>query len=176
MYGLSILMHNIFIDLGWYRVGELHSGNNLPFNYYEIKDFIIGCVKVLCCVGSGELIMGAMWFLYTLIYAFTGLCLLRYLTRNIKNSNKILGIILIIIALLSCVMTQKFNITINRVNVAMTAMLLIYFGMYINQYLKLKFDNGYIFTICLLLYVQSVVLQHIAIVLAKNCYKDFLIV
>ena len=51
-------------------------------------------------------------------------------------------------------------------------MLLIYIGMCINQYLKLKYDNGWIFAICLLLFIQCVVLQHVTIVMAKNSYQD----
>lgn len=172
IYIIAVLMHNVFVDLNWYKLGELHPGTKVPFGYYGVKDTIIGCVKALCCVGSGELIMGAMWFLYTLLYAFVGLCLVRYLTNKVKSFKGMGGVILLFGAIISCVLTQKFDFTISRVNITVTAMLLIYIGVYINQHIRLKFDNLVVFLICLLFFIQCVLLQHITIVLAKNCYQD----
>ena len=75
-------------------------------------------------------------------------------------------------AIISCVLTQHFSITISRVNVTITAMLLIYIGMYVNQYLKWQYDNVWFLLICIMLFVQCVILQHVTIVLARNDYQD----
>ena len=69
-YLLAVLLHNVFVRIGWYPIGGVHMGTGEPFYLFGFSDFLIGCLKVLCCCGSGELIMGAMWFLYTLLYAF----------------------------------------------------------------------------------------------------------
>ena len=172
IYILAVLCHNVFVDLGWYRLGELHPGNQLPFDYYGVKEFFVGCMKALFCVGSGELVMGAMWFLYTLLYAFTGLCLLSYIIKIIRMPKELGGVVLVLGAIISCILTQKFDITITRINIAITAMLLITIGMLLHQYLKLKYDNVWVFTICLLLFMQCVILQHVTIVMARNSYQD----
>lgn len=86
IYLIAVLSHNLFIDFGWYSLGDLHPGNNLPFNYYGLKDIVLGCTKVIFCAGSGELAMGAMWFLYTLIYAFAFMSIIIWLIKKLcKN-------------------------------------------------------------------------------------------
>ena len=84
IYLLAVLMHNVFVSIGWYPIGDKHS-NGIPFDYYDIKDFLVGCTKVLCCGGSGEQVMGAMWFLYTLIYSFVGIALAWWLIGKVIN-------------------------------------------------------------------------------------------
>lgn len=75
IYVLAVLLHNLFVDIGWYPLGEPHPSSGIPFDLYGLKEIAIGCIKALCCAGSGELAMGAMWFLYSLLYAFIGLAI-----------------------------------------------------------------------------------------------------
>lgn len=75
-YLWAVLFHNEFVRIGWYPIGGVHMGTGKPFDWYGLSDFLTGSLRVLCCGGSGELIMGAMWFLYTLLYAFVFMCIL----------------------------------------------------------------------------------------------------
>lgn len=178
IYVCAVLLHNVFVDIGWYPLGEIHAGNGQPFHYYDVKEFASGVLKVLCCAGSGELAMGAMWFLYTLLYAMTGLSLLAWTTKKFvddeKQREKILIIILLTGLIASCVLTQIIGLTINRVNVSITAMALIYLGKKIFQDYHWTFDNTFYFIISCLIFVSVVFLQKEHITMARNKYQDIL--
>ena len=178
IYVCAVLLHNVFVDIGWYPLGEIHAGNGLPFQYYEVKDFALGVLKALCCAGSGELAMGAMWFLYTLLYAMTGLSLLAWATKRLvadeKTRERILIILLLTGLIASCMLTQIWGITINRLNVSITAMALIYLGKKIYQDYQWTYDNTFYFIISCLIFVSVVFLQKEQITLAKNKYQDIL--
>lgn len=175
IYLMAVLCHNLFVDWGWYPLGHLHPGNSQPFSYYGYIEIIVGCVKALFCAGSGELVMGAMWFLYTLIYAFGIMSVAVWTIRKFSGKTAgggILPIIFLVMGVLSCILSQKLNITINRVNVAFTAILLIYEGFVINQKLKLKYNNKWMLTICVIIVIHSIIMQYVRITMAKNCYQD----
>lgn len=178
IYVCAVLLHNVFVDIGWYPLGEIHAGNGQPFHYYGLNDFALGVLKALCCAGSGELAMGAMWFLYTLLYAMTGLSIFAWGTKKLvadeKQRKKILIIILLIGLIASCILTQIIGLTINRVNVAITAMALIYLGKMINQDYHWTFDNTFYFIISCLIFVSVVFLQKELITMARNKYQDIL--
>ena len=178
IYVCSVLLHNVFVDIGWYPLGEIHAGNGQPFHYYDVKDFALGVLKAVCCAGSGELAMGAMWFLYSLLYSMIGLSLLAWGTKKLV-ANKIvrertLIVILLIGLIASCVMTQIFSLTINRLNVSITAMALIYLGKKIYQDYQWTFDNTFYFIISCLIFVSVVFLQKEHITMARNKYQDIL--
>ena len=178
IYVSAVLLHNVFVDIGWYPLGEIHAGNGLPFQYYEVKDFALGVLKALCCAGSGELAMGAMWFLYTLLYAMTGLSILAWGTKKFVADEMVRERILIVILLTglitSCILTQLFSLTINRLNVAITAMALIYLGKKIYQDYRWTFDNTFYFIVSCLIFVPEVFLQKEQITMARNKYQDIL--
>ena len=186
IYLLAVLLHNVFVLVGWYTLGELHPGNGQPFQFYGIREFAIGCAKVICCGGSGELVMGAMWFLYTLIYSFVGLALLWWLINKIPpmicKSNEddgnisfnLMTILLLLMAIGSCVLTQNYGITISRISIAVTAMFLIWIGMIINKRLCWSYDNKWMFVGCLFIFVQCILLGKVRITMANNQYQDIL--
>ena len=117
--------------------------------------------------------MGAMWYLYTLIYAMIGLAIVWGICRRFKNADYIIGILLLSLMTVSCILTQVFQLTINRVNITMTAMGLIYAGMLINQKLKLKFNNPWIMIASVLTFAGSIVIHNnINVNLANNQYPD----
>jgi hypothetical protein len=64
------------VSIGWYPIGGEHPALGIPFSYYDIKDVVIRILKVFVAGGSGELSMGAMWFLYSLLYAFIGIVII----------------------------------------------------------------------------------------------------
>ena len=173
IYLLAILLHNVFIDIGWYPLGEAHPGTGVTFDYYSAIDFVKQCGVAILCAGHGELIMGAMWYLYTLIYALIGLAIVWGICRRFKNADYIIGILLLSLMTVSCILTQVFQLTINRVNITMTAMGLIYAGMLINQKLKLKFNNPWIMIASVLTFAGSIVIHNnINVNLANNQYPD----
>lgn len=186
IYLLAVLFHNIFVHIGWYPLGELHLGNGQPFQLYGIKEFSFGCIKVLCCGGSGELIMGAMWFLYALIYSFVGLAglwwIINKITPKVCKSNdndgnfsfNLMTILLLLVAIGSCVLTQNYGFTISRFSTAVTAMFLIWVGMIINKRLCWTYDNKWMFAGSLLIFIQCILLGKVHITMANNQYQDIL--
>lgn len=176
IYLCAVLLHNAFAHIGWYPIGELHPGSGVPFAEYSWKEILTGCLKVVLCAGSGELVMGAMWFLYTLIYAMVGLSILAWsIKRLVKNENTqqwIFFVLLLIAASGSCIATQKLGMTINRVNIAVTAMFLINVGRLFKQYAHLNYNNGWAAIACLIVFVHIFVLQHVGMTMANNSFQD----
>lgn len=178
IYAISVLLHNVIVNIGWYPLGEIHPGNGIPFDLYGIGDISVRLLKVLLAGGSGELVMGAMWFLYSLLYAFVGIALLDWIIRffTIKKELRfyLMTILLLMLAVVSCVLTQRYDFTISRFSISLTAMFLIWWGMILNQRICLHYDNIRIFIIALILFALCVILQQRAPVLALNQYKDLL--
>ena len=178
VYILAILLHNVFVNIGWYPIGTLHPGNGTPFHYFGIKDFSISCAKAILCAGSGELVMGAMWFLYVLLYAFIGLSLLSYgLTKVVRDEKIVMYtrlILLFALASISCYLSNKEGYTINRLNQTFTAMLLIETGRIVNQKLRWNYTNIYVFIGCLLLFIHIILMLEPTPSLAKNSFSDVL--
>ena len=176
IYLCAVLLHNVFVHIGWYPLGEIHPGNGVPFALYGLKETLTGCVKVMLCAGSGELAMGAMWFLYTLVYAMVGLSLLAWVVKRIiKDENTqqwVFFLLLLAAASLSCVATQKLGLTVNRVNIAFTAMFLINIGRLLKQRVNLAFDNIWAVIACLLVFIHVFVLQRVGMAMANNSFQD----
>ena len=178
IYATSVLLHNVFINIGWYPLGEIHPGNGIPFEFYGIREVLIRLLKVLFAGGSGELVMGAMWFLYSLFYAFIGIAFLNWIIRFFIKKKEIrfylMTILLLILAVISCILTQRYDFTISRFSTSLTAMFLIWWGIILNHKIRLLYDNIWVFIIALVLFVQCMLLQHSVPVLARNQYQDLL--
>ena len=176
IYGLNVLLHNVFVYIGWYPLGEMHPTSRQPFTFYGIKETIIGVVKVLAAGGSGELTMGAMWFLYTLLYAFVGMTII-YLFVSLVCKNSIcrfhwMTVTLLFIAVVCCVLSQNYNLTISRFSTAATAMFLIWWGMIIMQRWHWQFDQWWGLAAALIVFVHCVLMHKGGLTLAKNEYQD----
>lgn len=176
IYLCAILLHNVFVHVGWYPLGMSHPATGVPFTLYNIRDMIWGCAKVISCAGSGELVMGAMWFLYTLIYSMVGLSVLAWIVNKLcKNEHRqqwIFFFVLLLGAVISCIATQRMGFTINRVNIAFTAMFLINIGRLAKSKLNVNYNNTWMLLICIVLLIQCFVLQREGLVMAKNSYQD----
>ena len=177
IYGLAVLFHNVFVRIGWYP--DVHPVTGAPIALYGVKNFAIGLGKVFACAGSGELVMGAMWFLYVLMYSMVGLTLLYWIigkvVKNLKSRNMTMLILLFVGAIASGIMTKKFGITISRVNVTFTAMFLIWVGKMFQQGVSVKYDNIGWFCISILVIIQSLLFMQVRQNLAWNEYSDFLV-
>ncbi len=176
IYAIMILMHNVFVKIGWYPIGEFHPSSGAPFSYYGIKETCIGLAKVLAAGGSGELVMGAMWFIYSLLYAFIGMTLLFWLIGLIFKSEQYrfywMTICCLLLAVVSCILSQNYGITINRFSTALTAMFLIWWGMIVNRKWKWSFDKWWGFIIALIVFVHCVLMQRVNMALARNEFQD----
>lgn len=186
IYFIAVLLHNHFVRLGWYPLGEIYPGNGLPYSFYSAKEIFVKCLKVIFCMGSGELVMGAMWFLYTLLYSFVGIAFLWIVMRKCevlfqKNTKShdgfafcAMSVFLFGLATASCICTQKYGIKIPRLSTAFSAMFLIWTGMIINQKFKWTFDNNWMLVICIIIFTQYVLLQKVTLKLANNRYQDMM--
>ena len=176
IYGLNVLLHNLYVYIGWYPLGGVHPASGKPFELYDIKQVIVGLLKVFAAGGSGELTMGAMWFLYTLLYAFIGIIIIYTVISVITKDNskrfQWMTIISLFLAAISCVLSQKYNITISRFSTALTAMFLIWWGMIINKKWQWKYNQWWVFIIAFIIFVHCVVMHKGRMVLAHNSYQD----
>lgn len=176
IYGLNVLLHNVYVYIGWYPLGGVHPASGKPYELYDVKQVVVGLLKVFAAGGSGELTMGAMWFLYTLLYAFIGLVIIytfiSILTKDNSKRFQWMTIMSIFLATISCVLSQKYNITISRFSTALTAMFLIWWGMIINKKWQWKYDQWWVFIIAIIIFVHCVLMHKVRMVLAHNCYQD----
>ena len=176
IYGSNVLLHNFYIYIGWYPLGGIHPASGKPYELYDIKQVFFGLLKVLAAGGSGELTMGAMWFLYTLLYAFIGIVfiytVISIITKDNSKRFQWMTIISLFLAAFSCVLSQKYNITISRFSTALTAMFLIWWGMIINKKWQWKYNQWWVFIIAIIIFVHCVLIHKVRMVLAHNCYQD----
>jgi fucose 4-O-acetylase-like acetyltransferase len=178
IYALFILLHNTFVRIGWYPLGDMHPFSGEPYILYGWKETGVGLAKVLMAGGSGELAMGAMWFIYTLLYAFVAMALVYWLFCLIcGDADKRfywMTAVMLSVAAVSCVLSRKYGFTISRFSVAATAMWLIWWGMIVNKKWHWGFDKWWGVAISVLLLVHCVLLQNVEITLALNKYQDVL--
>lgn len=178
IYTLCVLLHNVFVKIGWYPLGGCHPYTGGPFILYGWKETCLGLAKVLAAGGSGELAMGAMWFIYSLLYAFVGMTILYWLIcllcKNSKNRFQLMTIILLLIASVSCVLSQRSGITVSRVSTSATAMFLVWLGMIINKKLNWQYNNWWVFVIAILVFTHCVFMQRGGMSLAGNKYQDLI--
>ena len=145
-----LLFHNILINIGFYDLTTYYSGRFVT--YWNVRDLIENIVLSVFFAGR-EPLLGAMWFVYVLFIALCLLSFISYITHKIvsqKNYEKFRFALILTLAIISSTLTNVFDITIPRCNNVFTAILLIYVGMMIKQRYKVKFDSGYVASICVL--------------------------
>ena len=128
--------------------------------------------KTLLCAGR-EPIMGAMWFVYALLFALCGYSIISYIVNKCKRGGYIIPLILLVLQTVSCVVTNVYGITIPRFSNAISVMLLLYIGQQLHGRLKVKFDNPYLFAAAVLIVYESSLLIG-TIGMNHNGYKDVL--
>ena len=156
--------------------GGVHPASGQPFAYYDINEMAVKLLKVLAAAASGELTMGAMWFLYSLLYAFVGMTiiywLLSFLCKNLEARFKWMTVVLLILAIASCISTQKYGLTISRFSTSVTAMFLIWWGMIINKKWQWKYNQWWSLAVAIIVFVHCVMMHRGRMVLALNQYQD----
>lgn len=178
IYALCILLHNVFVRIGWYPLGGCHPFTGAPFILFGWKETCLGLAKVLAAGGSGELVMGAMWFIYSLLYVFVGMTFLYwiigFICKNKENRFHLMTILLLLIASVSCVLTQKYGITVSRFSTSAVAMFLIWWGMIINQKLSWKYNKWIVLVVAIIVFTHCVLMQRDGMTLARNTYQDLI--
>ena len=100
---------------------------------------------------------------------------IKKLTRNDIQYNGVRLVVFALLQLCSCLLTNKFGITIPRFNNALSAMLLIYAGQQIHQVWKWEFNNGYVALFCAILVYQGTVLMgNGSVGFNENLYNDMM--
>ncbi len=125
IYLPATLLHNVFFQLGWYSPDVVYGGKIIA--EWDVKEYAIGIAKTLLCAGR-EPIMGAMWFVYALLFALCGYSIVIYIVNKCKwgGGGYIVPLILLALKIASCVATNVYGITIPRFSNAVSVMLLIY--------------------------------------------------
>lgn len=176
IYGLNVLLHNLYVHIGWYPIGESHPASGQPFALYDIKKMAVELVKVLAAGGSGELAMGAMWFIYSLLYAFVGMTiiywLLSWVCKSMESRFQWMTVVLFALALVSCILSQNYGLTVSRFSISVTAMFLIWWGMIINKKWQWQYDQWWGLALAIIVFVHCVMMHKGRMVLALNQYQD----
>ena len=170
IYLPATLLHNVLFQLGWYSPDVVYGGKIIA--EWDVKEYGIGIIKTLLCAGR-EPIMGAMWFVYALLFALCGYSIICFIVNKCKWGGYIVPLILLALQIISCVATNVYGITIPRFSNAISAMLLLYIGQQLHGRLKVKFDNPYLFVAAILIVYESSLLIG-PIGLNHNGYKDVL--
>lgn len=170
IYLPATLLHNVLFHIGWYSPDETYGGKII--NEWSMAEYAVGVIKTLLCAGR-EPIVGAMWFVYVLLFALCGYCLISWFVNKYKRGGYGKAVVLLALQIMSCVATNVLGITIPRVSNAITAMFLIYIGQEMNNRCRLKFDNPYVCIAALLIVYESSLISG-SVGLNKNHYHDVL--
>ena len=82
IYLPATLLHNVFFDWGWYSADAVYGDKIIA--EWGVKEYALGIVKTLLCAGR-EPIMGAMWFVYALLFALCGYSIITFIVNKCKR-------------------------------------------------------------------------------------------
>lgn len=173
IYVPVLLLHNLFINIGFYDLQQNYSGKNVTiWNGYEL---LLNILKAIFFAGR-EPILGAMWFVYVL---FLALCFMSILSWGLKKAiadnkrfEQMRFVLLLSLAILSCLFTNLYSLTIPRFSNVFTASWLIYVGMLINQRRRIQYSSGFVLSLCVILVFHLILLHKGSIALNTNKYDD----
>lgn len=162
IYLVAVLLHNAFCKWGVYPIGEEHPMTRQKFVLWDIKTELIQVVKTIVAPG-GELVMGAMWFLYALFFALSFLSVLYFATKWLRvDTTKKTWMRCILVVLISTfsIGVAIYGIKVPRLSNALTIMTFIFCGMIMKQRFNVKFDNSAVVILSLIVYAQCIILPH----------------
>ncbi len=153
MYIPTILLHNVFLYIGWYDTMTDYSGKFVA--HWSLADTSLGLLKTIFFMGR-EPIMGAMWFVYVLFLALCGYALISWSLKRLLGSGKRyewvrFGVILSG-CILACVLDNFFGINIPRFNITFIALWWIYAGNMLRSHLHVEFNRFPLFLAALAVY------------------------
>jgi len=168
----AVLLHNFFIEIGWYSPLIDYGGKNMVL--WDLKEMLSMLLQTVCFAGR-EPVLGAMWFVYVLFLALAGLSvtsfILKRFTQNEKQYEWGRCIFLFVLCVFSCSLTNIMEITVPRFNNTMTAIWLVYCGYMLKNKVEVTFTNRY------LMLASVGVIYHLASIygevhLNRNDYSD----
>ena len=172
VYLLALLLHNVFINIGWYSLDYEYSGKYVT--YWTITDFAKNLILAVFCAGR-EVILGAMWFVYVLFIALCGFSIISYIAKLIETEKlsfeKIRFAIIFILFVVAYIFTEcGYNIP--RLNNSFTAMWLIYIGFLLKNKWKVKFDKFWLAILCIVIVIGYMIFIGVNISLNINLFND----
>ena len=177
IYVLAVLLHNVFVRNGCYPLGAEHPMTHEAFAMWDTKTCIIKTLKTVVAP-NGELVMGAMWFLYALFFSLCFLSLSAVVAKRVSKekltTNSVLWLILVLTATLS-IWLSTHGIKIPRISNAVTIMIFIQCGMLMRQKLKWNYDSWCCGIIALVIYAQRIILPHGYMSFAVGLYPDLIL-
>ena len=149
----AVILHNVFINIGFYKVGFSYSGKIM--SVYSLKDFLVNIIKTLL-LANREVILGAFWFVYSLIICFIILAVIDFVINKLKFINNRRGMRLFItfcLMFISIFMSNTFDITIPRFSNSLVGVFLLDFTNYLFINNKLEKYNKYLIITCLICFL-----------------------
>lgn len=144
---------------------------------WDFKTYLIQIVKTIFAP-SGELAMGAMWFLYALFFALCILSLVAYFTKwLVKDNSKrfFLWVALMVMLSTTSIALKIYGITIPRMSQAMTVTSFILCGMVLKQKVEINYNNWMLLIVAIVLYAQCVFLPHPHPSFPTNTFPDIVL-
>lgn len=141
---IAVLLHNLLISLNFYELGRSYSGKIMII--YGVKDYIKNIIYTLL-LGNREVILGAFWFVYSLIICFIILALLEFVINKIKfinNKRETRLFITFMLMFISIFVSNYYNITIPRFSNSLVGLFLLDFTNYLYENKKFEKTNYYL--------------------------------
>lgn len=147
---MAVLLHNIFIKIGFYKIGISYSGKTMKS--YNMTDYLINIIKTFL-LANREVILGAFWFVYSLIICFILLSIIDLIINKlkfVKNKRVLRLIITFLLMFLSIFMTNVLNINIPRFSNSLVGVFLLDFTNYLFENKKFEKSDLYLVFICII--------------------------
>ena len=148
----AVILHNFLLEIGFYDTITEYGGKYM--HYYGAVEMVKQVILSIFFAGR-EPILGAMWFVYVLFLAMCGFSIVSCGLRKIINDEKLYEwtrmVVLLILAILACDLTNMFGINIPRCNNTLIALWLIYCGFKLRNQVGVKFNCGWLALVSLLL-------------------------
>lgn len=152
---IAVFLHNFFIKINFYDMNILYNGREM-FLYNGID--LLKNILITILLANREVILGAMWFVYTLIIAFIILTIMQWVIDHIfkfKNSRIIRLLCCFVLMNVSIFFSSVFHITIPRFSNTLVGVFLIDFTNYIFQEYNITFENKIIFLSSLIIFLTA---------------------
>lgn len=167
-----VLLHNVFIDIGFYDTATEYGGKAMT--YYDVAETLKKLAAAACLAGR-EPLLAPLWFVSVLFMAMVclsvGSRILWRWTGGGMRYEFVRMMALMALCMMSCALTNLFDITIPRGNNTMTALWLLYCGYMLRGRLRWEFDNGMMAAACALVVYHCASVEG-GVILAANDYDD----
>lgn len=150
-----LLLHNYFLNIGWYSTNVNYAGKSLY--YFTWNQYLINFAKTLF-LGCREPLIGAMWFVFCLLISLILYMIITYIIKRIgfNELNTYRLCIIFLLQVISCILTEKYNINIPRFSNALSVCFLIFIGHIIYTKCNNILNNKYIFVVSIIIIIYNI--------------------